>query len=186
MRKLLDDVQKAQGRKAPYQLTASVVHTELDNKKYGLDVERWVKEGLIDKIGIFPAAFHTDTSKPVDVEWFSRITKGTKTEFYPLMIGWRLSSYKDAISEARKYYQAGANGLILGDPSAVGMYSPRPPAPGRHYQRSISTYWPLVSRMGHVESLEELEAANRPAPKYIPLKRYGNYWFGRWIPDVGF
>jgi len=171
VRKLLDDVQKEQGRKERYELTTSVVHTELDNRKYGLDVERWVKEGLIDKIGIFPAAFHTDTSKPVDVEWFARITKGTKTEFYPLMIGWRLSSYKDAIGEARKYYQAGANGLIFWDPSAVGMYAPRPPQLGRHYTRAINTYWSLVSRMGHVESLEELEAANRPAPKYIPLKR---------------
>jgi hypothetical protein len=186
VRKLLDDVQKEQGRKERYELTASVVHNEADNRKYGLDVERWVKESLIDKIGIFPAAFHTDTSKPMELDWFARITKGTKTEFYPLMIGWRMSSYEEAISNARKYYQAGASGLIFWDPFPTGMYAPRPPQPTRHYTRSVNTYWSLVSRLGHVEALEELEVGKRPAPKYIPLKRYGNYWFGRWIPDVGF
>lgn len=186
VRELLDDVQKQQGRKSRYELSASVVHTKTDNTKFGLDVERWVKEELVDSIGIFPAAFHTDTSKPVDVDWFRQITKGTKTKFHPLMIGWRLSSYKDAIGEARRYYGAGADGLIFWDPSATGFYTPRPPLPTRHYTRAVSTYWPLVSRLGHTEILPELEAAGRPAPKYIPLKRYGNYWFGRWIPDVGF
>ena len=186
LRRILDEVQQKQGRKERYELTTSVVHNELDNKKYGLDVERWVKEGLIDKIGIFPAAFHTDTSKPVDLDWFAKITKGTKTGFYPLMIGWRLSSYQDAIKEAQLSYQKGAGGLIFWDPFPTGMYAPRPPALGRHYQRAINTYWSLVSRMGHTEDLAKMESENRPAAKYIPLKKWGNYHFGRWIPDVGF
>lgn len=186
IRKMLDDVQKEQGRKERYELTTSVVHNELDNKKYGLDVERWVKEGLIDKIGIFPAAFHTDTSKPVDLDWFAKITKGTKTGFYPIMIGWRLSSYEEAIANAQLNYQKGASGMMFWDPFPTGMYAPRPPALGRHYQRAINTYWQLVSRMGHVEDLKQLEAEKRPAAKYIPMKKWGNYHFGRWIPDVGF
>ncbi len=186
LRKLLDQVQKEQGRSEPYQLTASVVHNEADNIKYGLDVERWVKESLVDKISVFPAAFHTDTSKPMELEWFERITKNTKTKFYPMMIGWRMSSYEDAISNAREYYKAGAGGLTFWDPFPTGMYAPRAPQPTRHYTRAVSTYWQLVSRMGHDSELEKLEAEKRPKPKYIPLKRYGNYWFGRWIPDVGF
>jgi len=186
VRKLLDDVQKEQGRKEPYELTASVVHTELDNRKYGLDVERWVKEGLVDKIGIFPAAFHTDTSKPVDLAWFAKITKGTKTGFYPMMIGWRMSSYEEAMTNAKKAYDSGAEGLIFWDPFPTGTYTPRAPQPTKHYTRAVSTYWQLVSRMGHVADLEKLAAEKRPVPKYIPLKRYGNYYFGRWVPDVGF
>lgn len=186
VRKLLDDVQKEQGKTERYELMASVVHTENDNKKFGLDVERWVKEGLIDKISIFPAAFHTDTSKPVDMDWFKKITKGTNVEVYPLMIGWRLSSYEDAISNAREYYEKGAAGLLFWDPFPTGMYSPRPPALGRHYQRAVSTYWPLVSRLGHVDDLAAWQKEKRPAAKYIPLKRYGDHWFGRWVPDVGF
>lgn len=186
VRKVLDETQKKQGKKERYELMASVVHNENDNKKYGLDVERWVKEGLIDKISIFPAAFHTDTSKPVDMKWFSKITKGTNVEVYPLMIGWRMSSYEEAIGNAQNYYKEGAKGLLFWDPFPTGMYAPRPPALGRHYQRAINTYWSLVSRLGHVESLAQLEAEKRPAAKYIPLKKWGNYHFGRWIPDVGF
>jgi len=186
VRKLLDDVQKQQGRKERYELMASVVHTENDNRKYGLDVERWVKEGLIDKISIFPAAFHTDTSKPVDMAWFKKITSGTKTEVYPLMIGWRMSTYEEAISNARKYYEQGAAGLVFWDPFPTGMYAPRPPQPTRHYQRAVGTYWSLVSRLGHVDSLADWEKEKRPAMKYVPLKRYGDAWFGRWVNDVGF
>ena len=186
VRKVLDEVQKKQGKKERYELMASVVHNENDNKKYGLDVERWVKEGLIDKISIFPAAFHTDTSKPVDMKWFSKITKDTKVEVYPLMIGWRMSSYEEAISNAKNYYNEGAKGLLFWDPFPTGMYAPRPPALGRHYTRAINTYWSLVSRLGHSNNLALWEAEKRPQAKYIPLKKWGNYHFGRWIPDVGF
>lgn len=189
VRNLLDKVQKEQGRKERYELSASVVHNEYDNKKYGLDVERWAKEGLVDKIAIFPTAFHTNAydmytinyDHPVDLEWFSRITKGTRTEFYPLMIGWKLASYNDAISEAQKNYAAGAAGLMFWDPFPTGMYT-QP----RHYTRAVSTYWSLVSRLGHVGDLAKLEAEKRPVAKYKPLKKWGNYNFGRWIPDVGF
>jgi hypothetical protein len=186
VRKLLDDVQKEQGRKQRYELMVDVVHTENDNRKFGLDVERWVKEGMIDKISIFPAAFHTDTSKPVDMKWFTNITKGTKTEVYPLMIGWRLSSYEDTIRTAQEFYAEGAAGLLFWDPFPTSMYTPKPPARQRHYQYAVATYWPLVSRLGHRDKLSEWEKEKRPAPKYIPLKRYGDHWFGRWVPDVGF
>lgn len=186
LRNILNEVQKKQGKKERYELMASVVHNEYDNKKYGLDVERWVKEGLINKIGIFPSAFHTDTRKPVDLEWFAKITKNTEVEFYPLMIGWRLSSYKDAITEAQKNYTAGAAGIVFWDPFPTGTYTPRPPPQTHYYRRRSLTYWSLVSRLGHTENLAELEKDKRPENKYYPLKRYGNYWVGRWIPDVGF
>lgn len=186
VRKLLDDVQKEQGRKQRYELMVDVVHTENDNRKFGLDVERWVKEGMIDKIGIFPAAFHTDTRKPVDMKWFAKITTGTKVEVYPMMVAWRLSSYEDAIAAARDYYAEGAAGLEFWDPFPTAMYTPRPPQPTRHYQRAVATYWPLVSRLGHMDKLAEWEREKRPAPNYIPMKRYGDHWFGRWVPDVGF
>ena len=182
-RKLLDETQKAQGKKERYELSVSVVHTEADNKKYGIDVERWVKEGLIDSIAIFPAAFHTNTAKPVDLEWFAKITKGTKTKFYPMMIGWKLSSYEDTISEAQKNYKAGAAGMMFWDPFPTNIYT----KPARHYfNRPVNTYWSLVSRLGHKDDLMLFEAEKRPQAKYLPLKKWGNYTFGRWIPDVGF
>jgi len=188
IRKMMDDVQKKQGRKQRYELSASVVHNEADNRKYGLDVERWVKEGLVDRIGIFPAAFHTDTRKPMELDWFYRITKGTNVGVYPMMIGWKLPSAKQALVDAQKYYKGGAAGIIFWDPSSTDFYNPGPSqgSARKSYTNPGRTYFPLASRLGHVDALPELEAEDRPKSKFIPLKRYGNYWFGRWIPDVGF
>jgi len=188
IRKMMDDVQRKQGRKQRYELTASVVHNEADNRKYGLDVERWVKEGLVDRIGIFPAAFHTDTRKPMELDWFYRITKGTKVGVYPMMLGWKLPSAKQTLVDAQKYYKGGAAGIIFWDPSPTDFYNPGPSqgTARKSYTTAGRTYFPLASRLGHVGALTELEAEDRPKSKFIPLKRYGNYWFGRWIPDVGF
>jgi hypothetical protein len=188
IRKMMDDVQRKQGRKQRYELTASVVHNEADNRKYGLDVARWVKEGLVDRIGIFPAAFHTDTRKPMELDWFYRITKGTKVEVYPMMLGWKLPSAKQTLVDAQKYYKGGAAGIIFWDPSPTDFYNPGPSqgTARKSYTAAGRTYFPLASRLGHVGALTELEAEDRPKSKFIPLKRYGNYWFGRWIPDVGF
>ncbi len=187
MRRLLDETQRAQGRKQRYELTASVVHTEADNRKYGLDVERWVKEGLLDRIGIFPAAFHT-SNKPMELDWFFRITKGTNVGVYPMLLGWKLPSSKEALTQARRAYAGGAAGLIVWDPDPTDSFNPGPSqgSARRSYTSAGRTYWPTVSRLGHVDALEEMLLADRPSPKFIPLKRYGNYWFGRWIPDVGF
>jgi hypothetical protein len=188
VRKLLDDIQKQQGRRQRYELTVSVVHNESDNRKYGLDVERWVKEGLIDRIGIFPAAFHTDTRKPMELDWFARITKGTKVGFYPIMLGWKLPSSKEAYEQARRYYKAGAAGIIFWDPSSTDFFNPGPSQGSnrKSYTNAGRSYFSPASRLGHVKNLEELETGDRPKPVFIPLRRYGNYWFGRWIPDVGF
>ncbi len=188
IRKMLDDVQKAQGRKERYELNASVVHNEADNLKYGLDVERWAKEGLVDRIGIFPAAFHTDTRKPMEIDWFARITKGTKSSFYPIMLGWKLPSAKEAYEKAQNYYKGGAAGMIFWDPSSTDFFNPGTSqgASRKSYTSAGRSYFGLASRLGHVDNLPELAAGDRPKPKFIPLKRYGNYYFGRWIPDVGF
>ena len=188
IRKMMDDVQKKQGRKQRYELTASVVHNEADNRKYGLDVERWVKEGLVDRIGIFPAAFHTDTRKPMELDWFCRITKGTSVGVYPMMLGWKLPSAKQALVDAQKYYKGGAAGIIFWDPSSTDFYNPGPSQESarKSYTNPGRTYFPLASRLGHVDALPELAAEDRPKSKFVPLKRFGNYWLGRWIPDVGF
>lgn len=195
VRKMMDEVQKAQGRKKRYEISATVLHTEADNRRHGLDVERWIKEGLVDTIGIFPAAYHTSgynkyagvsSGRRMELDWFSRITKGTKVGFYPLIVSSNLRSPKTTLAEAERYYQAGASGLIFWDPSPSKLYTPASTQPERSYTNPVTSYWSVISRLGHRDILKELESADRPQPKYIPLKRYGDYWFGRFIPDVGF
>ncbi|NQT12462.1 MAG: family 10 glycosylhydrolase [Planctomycetes bacterium] len=188
IRAMLDETQKSQNRTKRYALSASVVHTRDDNRRHGIDVERWVKEGLVDQIGIFPWAFHT-SRRPVDWEWFSEITKDTGVELYPVMIGWKQNSAQGTLGRALEHYGKGASGILVWDPNPVGFYSKEAEYSAAHagsYFSPRETYWPVVSRLGHLEEMRHRLDEGRPVPTHIPLRRYGDYWFGRWIPDVGF
>ncbi len=188
IRTMLDEVQKLQSRSKRYALSASVVHTRDDNRRHGIDVERWVKEGLVDQIGVFPWAFHA-SRQPMDLEWFAEITKGTGVEVYAVTIGWKQRSAQRTLSQTLEHYARGASGILVWDPSPVGFYSPDGGYSAAHagsYFRPREIYWPVVSRLGHLKEIRSRLEQSKPVPTHIPLKRYGDYWFGRWIPDVGF
>lgn len=188
IRAMLDETQKSRGRPGRYSLSASVVQTRDDNRRHGIDVEAWVKAGLVDRIGIFPWAFHA-SRRPLDWDWFRKITEGTGVELYPVMIGWKQSSSEQTLSQALEHYANGASGILVWDPNPVGFYAPEGGYAAAHsgsYFRPRQTYWPVVSRLGHLEEMRGRLEQGKPVPTHIPLKRYGDYWFGRWIPDVGF
>ena len=188
IRAVLDETQKSQRRTKRHALSASVVQTRDDNRRHGIDVERWVTDGLVDQIGIFPWAFHA-SRRPVDWEWFSQITEGTGVKLYPVMIGWKQNSAQGSLSQALEHYARGASGILVWDPNPVGFYSPEGGYSAAHsgsYFRPREIYWPVVSRLGHLKEMRGRLDEGKPLPTHIPLKRYGDYWFGRWIPDVGF
>ncbi len=181
IRTMLDEVQKSRSRSERYALSASVVHTRDDNRRHGIDVERWVKEGLVDQIGVFPWAFHA-SRKPMDLEWFAEITKGTGVELYPVTIGWKQRSAQRTLSQALDHYARGASGILVWDPNPVGFYSPDGGYSAAHagsYFRPREIYWPVISRLGHLKEIRSRLEESKPAPTHIPLKRYGDYWFGR-------
>jgi hypothetical protein len=188
IRAMLDAVQTAQGRPERYALSASVVHTRDDNRRHGIDVEHWVQQRLVDQISIFPWAFHT-SRRPMDWDWFMQITKGTGVAVYPIIIGWKQSSAAATLGLALDHYAKGADGILVWDPNPVGFYSPEGGYAKAHtgsYSTPRDAYWPVVSRLGHVEEMRSRLEQGKPVPTHIPLKRYGDYWLGRWIPDVGF
>ncbi|NLY02866.1 MAG: hypothetical protein GXY83_42980 [Rhodopirellula sp.] len=188
VRAMLDAAQKSQGRRERYALSASVVHTREDNLRHGIDVEGWVKERLVDQLGVFAWAFHT-SRRPMDLEWFLEISEGTGVEVYPLMIGWKLPGARETLEQAREYYEKGAAGILVWDPNPVGFFSAGAGYSAAHagsYNRPRDAYWPIVTRLGHRDEIRSRLEEGQPVPTHVPLKRYGDYWFGRWIPDVGF
>lgn len=152
LRRELDSLGKKLGKRLA--ISAVTFPTPLGNLYYGLDVETWVQEGLIDRLvpwGLvrgMPAA---------DLDYYSELIRGTSTTFWPFLpihedpSGPDYNSYRQ---DALEYYAAGAQGLAMWDLLAF---------------HSMSVKGPLLRRMGHLDELrdavQEQEKDEEPVTK---------------------
>lgn len=176
IRALLDEVGGAKdipGQRLKFAVTT--FSTEADNKKFGLDVETWIKEKLVDQIGIAWFAYYTSglKTKTGDTAYYARITEGTDVKIYPFYVGWKLSNGPDLLKKVARDYEQGADGVAFWDPNQfAGWASGKAP------------YWPLVSRLGHREQVKN--GALLFEPVQTPLTRMGENHYSRWYPNTGF
>jgi hypothetical protein len=156
-------------------LAVSTFATELDNRKFGLDVEQWIEEGLIDQIGVAWFAFHTSGlgKKTGDHAYYARITEGTAVKFFPFHIGWKMDSAEQLLARVTKNYQEGADGIAVWDPKQFTGWQK-----GRH------PYWPLLSKIGHRDRVADGSLIFEPVA--TPLTRMGENHYSRWYPNTGF
>ena len=169
LRALLDEAGARRGGRR-LQLSAMVLETEEDNRRFGLDVERWVKEGLIESLGVYRGASHA-SGKPIDMGFFTRITEGTEVTVHPCMIAWALPKTQDVLRDTVRFYEEGADGVLFWDPSGLCREG---------------ALWPTVSRLGHVEEARLRAELGEPAPVTLGLTRLGDHVNGRWTPMAGF
>lgn len=176
IRGVLDEVAKQRGTPDKrLKMVVTTFSTPADNKKFGIDVERWIDEKLIDQIGIAWFAYYTSglKTKSGDTRYYSRITKGTDVKVFPFYVGWKMKSANDIISRVIRDYQQGADGIAIWDPNQfVG------------WQTGKNPYWPLVSKLGHREQLKNRSLLYRPVA--TPLTRLGTNYYSRWYPNTGF
>jgi len=176
IRGVLDEVAIQRGTNAKrLKMVVTTFATPADNKKFGLDVERWIDEKLIDQIGIAWFAYYTSglKTKTGDTPYYSRITKGTDVKIYPFYVGWKMKSANDIMSRVIRDYKQGADGIAIWDPNQfVG------------WQTGKNPYWPLVSRLGHRKQLQDRALLYRPVA--TPLTRLGTNYYSRWYPNTGF
>ncbi len=176
IRRLLDEMsEERNGVKRRLKLAVSTFATADDNKKFGLDVERWIEEELIDQIGIAWFAYHTSglRARTGDTEYYRRITEGSEVKIYPFFVGWKLNSAVRLIQDSLRHYEQGADGIAVWDPD--------------HFQKwevGHNPYWPLVSQLGHRQQLRD--GSLLYAPVSTPLTRLGDNHFSRWFPNTGF
>ncbi len=156
-------------------LAVSTFAAEEDNTKFGLDVERWIKEDLIDQVGIAWFAHHTSglKTKSGDTEYYSRITSGTRVKIFPFYVGWKMSSARDLLSKVAREYDQGADGIAVWDPQQFEGWQS-----GKH------PYWPLVSKLGHRDEVRDGSLLFKPLA--TPLTRLGENYYSRWFPNTGF
>lgn len=176
IRKLLDEVSTQRGTpNRRLKLAVSTFSTPADNRKFGLDVERWIEEKLIDQIGIAWFAYYTSglKSKSGDTAYYARITEGTDVKIFPFYIGWKMESADSLLKSVTRDYEQGADGIAVWDPNQFVTWQK-----GRH------PYWPLVSKLGHREQISAGSFIFKPTA--IPLTRLGENYYSRWYPNTGF
>jgi len=161
LRHELDQVGDQLGKRL--ELSATSFPAEDENLFYGLDLETWIEEGLVDTL--VPMGV-SHSSGEVELDYYIRLTQGTNCKFYPfLRAGLDRSgnrrphtpaNYRDS---ALKAYQAGADGLTIWDEFAV------------HYR---SPYYGL-RRLGHVDELKRGPVQVDPERRVIKLHSLGGH-----------
>jgi len=179
IRAMLDEVQRERGSDKRLELAVSTYSNRMDNTKYGLDVETWISEKLIDQIGIAWFAFHTSGLQKreagMDVTYYAGITEGTGVKVYPFLIGWSIPTPDDVLNFAKKFYEQGADGIAFWDPVPETGW------------KGVGSMWPMISRLGHVEELETREGKLfHYRPKVTPVTRLDQNYYSKWFPNTGF
>ena len=147
IRTVLDE--KPDRKLAVHVLCAEYGSWELRNpRNAGCDVERWIKEKLVDYIMPTPAG---GPDMCEHIERFKELA-GNDVKIYPDLFP-RTQPAEDYARLAKMYYQAGADGFIFRD---CERRTPR------------ASEWAVACRLGHKNMLCELEAL---APGYF--KRVG-------------
>jgi hypothetical protein len=170
VRRLLDAFRKRRRLRRRLTVSAMCFETESDNRAYGLDVARWAREGLVDHLGIFPAAAHT-SGKPVDLAYYRRAVAGTGVTLHPGMIAWRLPSAREVFRRAAAWYEGGADGLLFWDPEATV---------------ADGLLWPRMRRMGHANEVRAWAAAAEPVRRQADILSVGDEPPCRWSASAGF
>lgn len=179
VRALLDETAAKQGRKERYKISLGTFAKEPDNQRWGLDLPLWIQRGLVDDIAVTWFAYHTSFEKTpgqIDMDYYQRITKGTNTKVYPMVIAWKTGKPKELCQKAGAYLLKGAPGIAVWDPQVHKGWPDN--SPGNVFD--------ILGKLGHRDDLLRWAKSGVPAPLMIPLTRLDENHFSRWFPNTGF
>ena len=166
VRGALANVQRRKRRDKPFELSAIVLSSEEENLHYGLDVESWAKQGLVETLMPYSSVRGINSSKdsfvdPADAEFFYRITRGTGCKLALNLMPRQLSG-DEYRRRAHALYQAGSDHLFFWDTNARNDFSPS---------------WDALRHLGHRQELKEWAAAGMPEhkPAGSRLRKLGNW-----------
>ena len=155
LRGKLDVVGKKLGKRIA--ISAVTFPTPLHNLYYGLDIDTWVKEGIIDRLVPWGNA---RGMPPVDLNYYAELTQGTQTTFWPHLFGFIDDSYiakpgPEYLKQSLEFYDAGAAGLALWDQVTFD---------------AMHVQGPPLRRLGHVEEIREMVNSGAPDNKGVLKK----------------
>jgi hypothetical protein len=143
VREAMQQVSRDQKRSKPLEVSAIVMNSEAENLYFGMDVEAWVKEKLVDTIIPYSSALRLDSSQdswldPKDADFFLHITEGTGCKL-ALNLMPRQISGEEYRKRAARLYRAGVEHLFFWDTNARNRYG---------------LSWDALRRLGHQPELE--------------------------------
>ncbi len=168
LRLAMDEVGEGLGRRL--ETSAITLATGGENLFYGLDIDVWVKERLIDNLIPYPC--HADHSfEEIDMNYYRNVTGGSRCNLYPNVMPRRMPP-EEFKKKALSYYDAGADGLFFWDTNA------------RHDTTSI---WATVRRLGHIGELKAwiIEGKREEEPRTMKVLKLGGYTMFKYSPYRG-
>src|SRR5262245_24869646 len=170
VRQAMKDVARTQNRAKPIEVSAIVMGSEAENAYHGMDLQSWIKQGLVDTLIPYTSAEKLLSSadswtNPRDAEFFLKITRGSSCKLALNLMPRQLPP-EEYRRRALALYRAGAEYLFFWDSDQRNDFDPS---------------WNALSRLGH---RDELEAWARAGSQ--KLERPGNQLkkLGDW--DLGY
>jgi hypothetical protein len=179
VRALLDETAAKQGRKERYKISLGTFSKEADNQKWGLDLPNWIQRGLVDDLATTWFAYHTSFTKTpgqVDMDYYRRITKGTSTKAYPMVIAWKTGKPAELCKNVAANLLKGDPGVAIWDPQVMKGW----------HDSSPGNVFDILGKLGHRDDLLRWAKNGVPTPLTIPLTRLDENYFSRWFPNTGF
>jgi len=183
LRLMLDDLQKLKGGKR-YAISATTFTRRSINEPFGLDVETWVKEGLIDQIAVASAKTNYDNGElPPDMAYYHKIIAGTKIRIFPMVTAWNVTAWnknaplEDFCKAVVRWYQDGADGVVVWDPENGA---------GFRYNPAEGDSLDLLRYLGHRELIAYWAEHGVPRPNAIPILKLGENEYSQWVPNRGY
>lgn len=185
LRTMLDE--EGAKRNKRYQLSASTYGIKAGNDLFGLDIETWIKLGLVDNLGIAPNTYYVrqPNGGPVtlDVPYYARITRGTKVRIFPFVLASNPRNPKDLAALTSGYLSAGASGIAVWDPVVEQGHAEAAASISGNYQGNTLD---LLSYFGHPQLLRRWAADGVPEVNHFPLTSFGENTYSEWFPNTGY
>ena len=149
------------------QILAHVLNNAENNLFFGLDLETWVSEGLVDSLIAYP--WRGSTSDVIDLDYFTRLCQGSDVALYVDLLPRRMepSAY---VQEAKRFYDAGADGICLWDTNGRDPYWKE---------------WGIARQLGHRDDLDRIDPSDTGAVDH-QLISIGGYHVDRYSPLWGY
>ena len=176
LRKMLDEVAREQGRSK--KLSVWVFGSQDENLYWGLDVETWIKESLIDTVVPYTSAeglysWELAWEDPSDVEYWLSLTRDTKCQL-SLDIMPRHLTPEQYHRKAHQLFSLGVESLTFWDSAKI--WGPEFDVHSS-FHHGYGTELQYLKRLGHREELKAWVEAGEPrlSPSTTQLKKMGDW-----------
>lgn len=163
----MDAIAERQGRSKRINISACVPN-RVECFRYGLDLETWIREDLMDTLIPYTSADGLDSAAESwktrdEVEYFVSLSRGTRCRLSMSV----LPRHMSPVEYCRKLdmlYQAGVESFFFWD--CAGFLG----------RANCGPSWNILRRAGHREEVRKVShAATSPMPRSVRLTRLGDY-----------